>query len=176
MPSQSKSPYATSFKSAIKRGTPASQAVKAIAKRSNTQPRVVFASLHKAGLCQRQKFNGQWIYWPCEDIKTSATNAKASQLESWQNLIDWCILSGQCKPQQLENNTGSQQDFMSYCRKYFNRQLSPSTTKSKKRSTSKTAKRTTAKARKSSTSRKSSSTSYKFPRTSSTSRRYRTAA
>lgn len=177
MPSQGKSPYATSFKSAIKKGTPAFQAVKVIAKRSSTQPRIVFASLHKAGFCHRQKFNGQFIYWPCEDIKTSATNAKSAQLESWQNLIDWCILTGQCKPQQLDNKTGSQQDFMSYCRKYFNNQLSSSTTKSKPKRSSdgrSKAKRSTVKARKASTSRKRTATSYKFPRTST--RRYRRAA
>ena len=65
MPSNnSKSPYATSFSSAIKRGTPAGVAVDAIAKRTQLRPSAVFASLHKVGLCQRQKFNGQWIYWP----------------------------------------------------------------------------------------------------------------
>jgi hypothetical protein len=149
MPSIHKSPYAPSFRSAIKRGTPASTAVHAIAKRRNTTPSVVFNSLHKAGACHRQKFNGKWIYWPNDDIKTSASNAKSCQTETWQSLIDWCIVSGHCKPQQLKNKCGSQQEFMSYCRKFFNRQLSSSPTKSG------------SKGRK---------------RTSSTSRRYRRAA
>ena len=94
MPSNSKSPYAASYSSAIKRGTSASQAVEAIAKRSGKSPAVIFSSLHKAQLCDRQKFNGQWIYWPSEGIKRSATNAKVSQQQVWQHLIDWCILSG----------------------------------------------------------------------------------
>ena len=71
-------------------------------------------------------------------------------------MIDWCILTGQCKPQQIDSKTGSQQEFMSYCRKFFNRQLSSTTTKSKpkRRSAGKSkVKRTTVKARKSSPSR-----------------------
>lgn len=139
MPTHTKSPYATTFKSAIKRGTPAGKAVEAIAKRRNTNPSVIWNSLHKAGLCERQKFNGQWIYWPCEDIKVNQTNAKAAQLDVWQNLIDWCIVSGNVKPQQLANNTGSQQEFMSYCKKFFNRQLSATGTKTRRRTTARKA-------------------------------------
>ncbi len=162
MPSNSKSPHATSFKSAIKRGTPAGIAVNAIAKRSNKPPSAVFSSLHKAGLCHRQKFNGQWVYWACEAKKSSATAAKSLQLEIWQSFIDWCIASGQCKPEQLARKVSSQQEFMNYCRKFFNQQFSATTSSSRSR------KRTSA--------RKSSPTSYKFPRTGSTSRRLRRAA
>ena len=140
MPSTIKSPYATSFQTAVKRGTPAGITVAAIAKRQNTTQNVIFNSLYKAGLCLRQKFNGQWVYWPSEDvdIKTSATNAKQAQLQMWQSFIDWCIASGHAKPQLLCDNSGSQQEFMSYCRKYFNRQLngSASSSPSRKRTTS----------------------------------------
>ena len=130
MPSP-KSPYATSFKSAIQRGTPAGLAVAAIAKRSGKNPQQIFTSLFKAQLCQRQKLNGQWIYWPIEGFKRSATQAKHSQLQMWQHFVDWCLASGNCKPEQLERNIGSQASFMSYCRKFFNRQItggSPSST------------------------------------------------
>ncbi len=157
MPSQTKSPYSSSFGSAIKRGTPAGIAVNSIAKRVNKAPSVIFSSLYKAGLCERQKFNGQWIYWPTENLKRSATQAKLCQHQMWQSFIDWCLASGQCKPEQLERNIGSQSNFMSYCRKYFNRQLTGSTTTTTRKS-----------------STKSRPTSYKFPR--STSRRYRKAA
>ena len=162
MPSNSKSPHATSFKSAIKRGTPAGIAVNAIAKRSNKRPSAVFSSLHKAGLCYRQKFNGQWVYWACEAKKSTATAAKSLQLEVWQSFIDWCIASGQCKPEQLAGKVSSQQEFMNYCRKFFNRQFSATTSSSG--------------SRKRSSARKSRPTSYKFPRTGSTSRRLRRAA
>ncbi len=174
----SKSPYATSFNSAIKRGTPAGTAVHAIAKRTSRPINSIFSSLHKAGLCHRQKLNGQSIYWAVEGKKGTATSAKVIQIELWQSFIDWCIASGNCKPQQLQNNVGSQQDFMAYCRKFFNCQLNGSTTTSKKKRTAPTkARKTTARkttARKTST-RKTRTTSYKFPRTSTT-RRYRRAA
>lgn len=170
MPSQRKSPYATPFKSAIKRGTPAGTAVAAIAKRSGRPVSTIFASLHKADLCHRQKLNGQWIYWPVEAKKGSATNAKSSQLQMWQSFVDWCIVSGNCKPEQLWNYSGSQQDFMAYCRKFFNRQISGTSTTS-----SRTRKRSARKRTSVSRSRRTRTASYKFPRTSTT-RRYRRAA
>ncbi len=165
MPSNSKSPHATSFKTAIKHGTPAGVAVNAIAKRSNKRPSAVFTSLHKAGLCHRQKFNGQYVYWACEAKKSNATTAKGLQLEIWQSFIDWCIASGHCKPEQLQKQISSQQEFMNYCRKFFNKQFSASSTTGRKRTTSRK-----------STTRRSSTTSYKFPSRKSTTRRYRRAA
>ena len=42
MPSSPKSPYATSFKAAIKRGTPAGQAVASIAKRTGKNRYVIY--------------------------------------------------------------------------------------------------------------------------------------
>ncbi len=154
MPSNSKSPHASSFKTAIKHGTPAGVAVNAIAKRSNKRPSAVFTSLHKAGLCHRQKFNGQYVYWACEAKKSNATTAKGLQLEIWQSFIDWCIASGQCKPEQLYNQTGSQENFIANCRKYYNKQL---------KATSGSRTQTTAKR----------SRSYAFPKST---RRYRRAA
>ncbi len=159
MPTTKKSPHATSFNSAIKRGTPAGIAVDAIARRSNTRPGAVFSSLHKAGLCHRQKFNGQWIYWACEARKSTATAAKSVQSDFWQSFIDWCIAGGHCKPEQLARNISSQQEFMNYCRKFFNRQFPATSSRSR-----------------SSKSGRSRGTSYKFPRTGSTTRRLRRAA
>ena len=198
-----KSPYAQSFNSAIKRGVPAGQAVEGIAKRQNKPQSQIFNSLHKAGLCERQKLNGQWVYWTSEKQRTNATHAKASQVQMWQNFIDWAIASGHCKPEQLTNNTGSQKDFMNYCKKYFSRQVGTASSSSssrksssRKRSTSATAKKrtgsttarkrtssTTARkrttsttARKRTTARKSTTraTSYKFPRATASSSRSRT--
>ncbi len=180
MPSNIKSPYTTSFNSAIKRGTPAGKAVEAIAKRTNKNANVIFNSLHKAGVCQRQKFNGQWVYWPVQNIKTSATNAKVVQTELWQNFVDWCIISGQCKPQQLENQIGSQQAFMTFCKKFFVRQINGTgTTGSTGRKTTRkrratTARKTTAAGRKRTTSaRKRTTTTGARKRTT---RRVRRAA
>jgi len=171
MPTTTKSPHATSFTSAIKRGTPAGIAVNAIAKRSNKRPGAVFSSLHKAGLCHRQKFNGQWVYWACDGKKSNATVTKGVQLDFWQCFIDWCIAGGHCTPDQLAKKVSSQQQFMNDCRTYFNSQFSATSSSSR---SSRTAKRTTS--RKRSIARKSRPTSYKFPRTGSTTRRLRRAA
>ena len=172
MPSQPKSPYATSFRSALNRGIPAGSAVAAISKRTSKNPSQIFTSLHKSGLCDRQKLNGQWVYWPAEQPKKSASQAKGSQVQMWQHFIDWAIASGNCKPEQLERNSGSQNDFMSYCRKYFNRQISGST--SSPSSTRKSSRKSGT--RKSSVRRTSSATrSYKFPQTRSQSRTRRAA-
>jgi hypothetical protein len=174
MPNKSKSPYASSFKSAIKRGTSASNAVKTIAKRHNTTPNVVFNSLHKAGICHRQKFNGTWIYWPCEGIKTSTSSAKSCQTETWQSLVDWCIVSGNCSPQRLADNTGSQKDFMSYCRRYFSQQAGSSSGKGSSKGGSKSSSKRSSSPKRSSASRSAKRTV--SSRSSSSRRRYRQAA
>ena len=206
MPTNHKSPYASPFKSAIKRGTPCGVAVNSIAKNKNKTPKMVFESLFKAGLCFRQKFNGQFVYWTSEKCKKgTATVRNECQHNMWQCFIDWFISSGFCTPEQLKNHCGSQQEFMAYCRKFFGKQISATTgkkkrkvrkagrksttrkrttTKSKKRKTTIRSKRrkTTTKARK--TTRKpvgrktSSRGSYKFPtaKRRSSTRRYRRAA
>ncbi len=181
MPTKFKSPFATSFNSAIKRGTPCNQAVWNISKRTNKPVNKIYESLWKAGFCNRQKFNGQWIYWANNPSKSNATSCKESQFNQWQWFVDWAIASGFCTPEQLNNNKGSQQEFMSFCKKFFAKQFNGTTTSSKsgrKASTSRvrksTAKTTTARKR-TSTKRKNSS-SYKFPKAKSTSRRYRRAA
>lgn len=158
-------PYASSFKSAINRGTPCSTAVSNIANRCNKTSNQVFNSLWKAGLCHRQKFNGQWVYWPTFDCKKSATNAKGCQADMWQCFVDWCCVNGTCTPEQLKKNCGSQSSFMKYCRKFFSKQF-PSTTTT----TGKKTKRSTSNSRKTTTSRRS----YAFPKSSS--RRVRRAA
>jgi hypothetical protein len=120
-----KSPYASSFKTAIKNGTPAGIVVSNIASRSKTTPAHVFGSLHKAGLCHRQKFNGQWIYWPANWSKTAnSSNRNNCQNNMWQSFVDWFIASGYCTPSRLNNSGSSQSEFMSFCRKFFNRQFS----------------------------------------------------
>ena len=133
MPTNFKSPYDTAFSTAIKKGTPCSIAVNDTANRRNMTPTTVFNSLFKAGLCFRQKFNGQWVYWAVEGKKSPATNWKNSQFNMWQNFIDWCIASGQCTPEQIWNNTGSQQEFMNWTKKFFNRQFTTTTGISKKK-------------------------------------------
>jgi hypothetical protein len=162
MPNNFKSPYATTFKNAVKRGTSWNTAVHNIAKRSNTTPQNVWNSLHKAGLCYRQKFNGQWVYWPVEAKKGNATTWKNSQHQMWQWFCEWAMINGVCKPDQLCNNTGSQMQFMTYCRKFFNKQFSGTTTSSSSRTKTR---RTGSKTK-----------SYTFPKRRTTTRRYRRAA
>jgi hypothetical protein len=189
-----KSPYATSFNNNIKKGTPFNVVISSIAKRTGKSPSVICNSLVKAGLCHRQKFNGQWIYWPCQNMRANQTNTKVCQNNMWQWFIDWCICNKLCTPDQIANHCGSQKDFMAWCRKYWNKQFvtassrksssrKRSSTSSRKRSTTTARKRTTTKPRSrksTSASKRRSSTprSYKFPTTTSrsTSRRVRRAA
>ncbi|MCP3902107.1 MAG: hypothetical protein GY715_00605 [Planctomycetes bacterium] len=146
MPSNFKSPYATSFKNACKRGTSYTVAVHNIAKRCNKNPNVVWNSLWKAGLCHRQKFNGTWIYFPCDwNKKSTVTNCKNTQTVMWQWFCEWCIMNGCCTPMKMHDNCGSQKDFMTFCRKHFGKQYNVNTVKTTKR-------RTTGR-----------TTSYKFP-------------
>ena len=84
MSKQYKSPFATSFKNAVKRGTSYNQAVRNIATRAQTTPQLDRETLSKARHCNRQKFNGQWIYWPSFDAKFTASTWKAGQFNMGQ--------------------------------------------------------------------------------------------
>jgi hypothetical protein len=123
MPSTFKSPFTTTFKSGIKRGVPCSVVVQNIANRNNKTCKFVFNSLWKAGVCNRQKMNGQWIYWPCDCKKANVTNVKNCQVNMWQCFVDWCMVSGVCTPDQMSNNCGSQSSFMNYCKKFWGKQF-----------------------------------------------------
>ncbi|MHC5023394.1 MAG: hypothetical protein ACYTGG_05720 [Planctomycetota bacterium] len=195
-----KSPYATSFNNNIKKGTPFSVVIASIAKRTGKSNSVICNSLVKAGLCDRQKFNGQWVYWPCQTFRSNQTNAKNCQMNMWQWFVDWCICNKFCTPEQISNHCGSQKEFMAWCRKYWNRQFVATTarkstsrkrtsttsrkrtsTTSRKRTSTTSRKRTVSKprSRKSSTSRRRTSStprSYKFPSSRTSSRRVRRAA
>ena len=181
MPSTYTSPYASSFNAAIKRGASYTTAVQNIADRKNKNSAAVWESLFKAGHCFRQKFNGKWIYFPCNVKKANATTRSVTQYNSWQWFCEWCLTSGLATPAQFNNHTGSQKEFMTWCRKFFGRQFA-ATTKTTRR---KTARRKTTRSKSvrtksapSKSRRRSAVKSYKFPakRRSSTSSRYRRAA
>ena len=132
--SKSTSPFASLFTAACKRGTPCWTAICTIAKNRKTTPSSVCNSLNKAGLINRQKFNGQWICWPSFSSKTNSRSAKTCQTTMWQNFIDWCICSGNCTPRQINLCCGSQSSFIKNCSKYFSRQLGSSSTGSSSKS------------------------------------------
>lgn len=150
------SPYASAFNSAIKRGTACSVAVNNIAQRTKKSPKQVFESLFKAGHVNRQKFNGQWVYWAAQQPKVNKTNAKQCQIDCWQQFIDWCFANGFCTPEQM-NNPSSQNEFMAFCRKFWNRQFNGATSSKKvaRKSSSKKRKSTSAKAKKRTSASKS---------------------
>jgi hypothetical protein len=191
------SPFTTSFKSGIKSGTPCGTVITNIAKRTNKPVASIIKSLTKAGVCFSQKFNGTLVCWPAFPARTNATKSNICQTNLWQCFVDWCIMTGVCKPNQLNNKTGSQKSFMSACKSYFGKQFSSfSTTKSKRKSKSRKswtrsrkttsrpkthwAKHTRKRTTKRSPSKWSASwtRSYKFPtyRVRSTTRRYVRAA
>lgn len=162
MPTNPKSPFATSFKSAIKRGTPCSNAVNIIAKINKKSPKQVFESLFKAGLCFRQKFNGQWIYWSCNvNGKSNSSYRNECNTTMWQSFIDWCICSGFCTPEQMSKHAGSQKSFMTFCRKFFGQQFSSSTSSKSNTKSKSSSRKTSPKRRRPSTTTKKRSTSIK---------------
>ena len=152
MPSTFKSPFATGFKSAVNRGVSYNQAVENLARRSGVTENKVWESLYKAGCCNRQKFNGQWIYFPNFNAKWTATTARSTQFNTWQCFIEWCLTNGICTPTTLSKKCGSQNAFMNACKTWWNRQFTGSAVtvtkakaKSKKSGTKTGAKRTSTK-------------------------------
>lgn len=185
MPTTRKSPFATSFNSAIKRGVPCWQAVQQISKRTGKNPTTIFQSLFNAGCCYRQKVNGQWCYWPVNGKKCNSTFTKQCQFNTWQNFMDWCIASGFCTSKQFKNNCSNPTKFFNFlCNcwtKSFAKSSSTSFSTKKSKTSSKSKKRTTTKAKAKSrkTTRRSKTTkAYRFPtmRKPSSTRRYRQAA
>jgi hypothetical protein len=173
MPSKHTSPFGPSFTSAINRGTPCSVAVHNIATRTGKTPTYIFNSLWKANLCYRQKVGGQWIYWPCNTPKKfKSTYTKACQGKMWQWFVDWCLCNGFCTPTKL-HNCPSQQSFINFCGKFWNKQSGTSSSV-KTRSTPKRKPKT---ARKPKSTPKMYGRSYKFPGIKTrTTKRYRKAA
>ena len=182
MPSNFKSPFASAFKSACKRGTPYCQVVENIAKKNNKSEQIIWNSLWKANLVWRQKFNSQWIYFPSFPCKTKASGWKNAQFQCWQFFCEWMLCSGQCTPEQLKKACSSQTELMKWCKKFWGKQFTSSSTSTRKTTGRKTtAKRTTTKrtTTRKSTSKKATRTaskkrtpakSYKFPSSRSTSR------
>ncbi len=126
MPTKFKSPFTTSFNTAIKKGTPCTEAVYTIANRTNKKASVIWQSLWKAGVVNRQKFNGQWIYWPTQWQKNwgKIASGKNCQTKCWQWFVDCCFQNGICTPTQMFNNCGTQTQFMTWFKKFFIKQFS----------------------------------------------------
>jgi hypothetical protein len=169
MGKQYKSPYATSFKSAVKRGTPWNVAVENIAKNKKTTVASVWQSLFKGGDAYRFKFNGQWFYFPTQGWKTNAKSWKEDQFWMWQWFINYGVANGWFTPDDIRKHCGSQKEFMTYFKKFWNRQFTTSTSKNTRKRTTRRNKSTRTRAKRSTTTR-----SYKFPQTRT--RRYRRAA
>lgn len=123
-----KSPFATSFKSAVKRGTSYNVAVENIASKNKKTVQFVWESLWKAGLANRQKFNGQWLYWPANVTKANAKTWKHTQWNAWQWFVEWALTTGNVTPEQL-NKLSNQKDFMTFCKKFWGKQYTWNTPK-----------------------------------------------
>jgi hypothetical protein len=179
MPTTQKSPFASSFNSAIKRGVPCWQAVQQISKRTGKNPNMIFQSLYNAGFCSRQKVNGQWCYWPVNGKKSSSAFTKQCQFNTWQNFIDWCFASGFCTARQFKSNCTNPTKFFNFLTTNWSKSFSKMNSATSSTSNSKTKKRTTTKSKSKSKSKRTKTTkSFRFPtmRKTSTSRRYRQAA
>lgn len=118
-----KSPFTTTFKTLVTRGTPCWTAVTTIAARFGKTPNFIFRSLYGAGLVTRQKVSGQWVYWPTFPVRTSTTFKKVSTGNLWQAFIDWCICSGFCTPRTFTSHKGSEQAFIKYFARFWSKQF-----------------------------------------------------
>jgi hypothetical protein len=146
MPSNIKSPFTTSFHSAIKRGTPYLTVIGNIAKRTGKSPEFIFGSLFKAGVVNRQKFNGTWLYWPAQwDGKANVSNKKECQFSMWQAFVQWSIWNGWTTPEKLANNTGSQAEFENFCKKFWGKQFNGTVSTTRTRPAAKAKTRTVGK-------------------------------
>src|SRR5262245_28460751 len=123
-----KSPYASASKSGVKAGTPCGVVISNICKKTGKPISTIIKSLEKARLCYSQKFNNTYICWPTFPCRKTS-KAKVCQSQLWQCFIDWCCISGTCKPVQLEKKTGGQKSFMLGCRSFFSRQVSSPSSK-----------------------------------------------
>ncbi|MEM7229586.1 MAG: hypothetical protein AAF432_12315 [Planctomycetota bacterium] len=92
--------------------------------------------------------------------KPNASFKKEAQFDLWQSFVQWALWNGWTTPEKLDNAKGSQAEFQAFCKKFWNKQFTattsttrkrPSTT-SKKRSTTTSRKRSTVKGRKTRTS------------------------
>ena len=137
------SPFSSTFNSAVRRGTPATTAVSNIANRSGKNTNHVFQSLFKAGQIQRQKFNGQWIYWASQGHKARASVTRGIQSDFWQDFVNWSIASGWVTPEQIDQHSDHQQQFSNFLRKFWNKQFASGSSSSSRISTSTTRQRTT---------------------------------
>src|SRR2546423_12350121 len=114
MASKFVSPFTTSFKTGITKVLTCGMVVNNISKKTGKSVNTIFTSLHKAGVCSGQKINGQWIYWPTIKTRTSATNAKVCKTKMWQCFVDWCVSSGTCTPNQLNNKSTTSKTFATF--------------------------------------------------------------
>lgn len=184
MPSKFKSPFATSFTTAVKNGTPCSTVVWNISKKTNKPVNTIWNSLFKAGLCFRQKFNGTWVYWPSFQVKKNSTTSHTTQTTMWQNFVEWCVTNNFCTPSQLSKNSTTQKSFMNFCRKFFGKQFTATKRTTKRRRTTGVRTNWTTKHGKKRTTSTSTpwgrtfTRNYKFPtfKSRTNTRRYRRAA
>ena len=134
------SPFTQAFRSSVNRGTPASTTVANIARRANKTQQSIINSLRKAGQLQSQKFNGQQICWATNGQPANSSTTKTTQAQLWQAYVDWAIASGAATPQQFNSFSGSQKQFTTSARRFFNMQFSTGSTP-QGRSTSRTTRR-----------------------------------
>jgi len=109
--------FATTFKSAVNRGTPATVAVQNIAKKSRKTEAQVWNALFNDGYVNRKKINGSFVYWPNFQPKTKPSN-KNFKTFGFQQFVNWAIVSGYCTPEQVAN-LKTQKDFFNFFGPFF---------------------------------------------------------
>ena len=123
MENSKSSPFSSAFQSAVRRGTPCSVAVANIAKRQNKTANQVYQSLYKACVVNRQKINGQWVYWAVQARKSTGPVARQAQAALWQSYVDWALANGHTTPEKIADHMGSRSEFQGHFKRFFAKQF-----------------------------------------------------
>ena len=131
MENSKSSPFSSSFQASARRGTPCSVAVANIAKRQNKTTNQVYQSLYKACIVNRQKINGQWVYWAVQARKSTGPVARQAQAALWQSYVDWALANGHTTPGKIAGHMSSRDEFQGHFKRFFAKQFSVTKTSSR---------------------------------------------
>lgn len=114
--------FASNFRSAVNRGTPAPIVVWNLSQKTGKSQSWIWNHLFSNKLVNRRKFNGSWLYWPSFQ-KKSQNNNKTFSMNVWQQIACWAVASGFCTPEQIAS-LKSQKDFINFFGPFFSQNWS----------------------------------------------------
>jgi hypothetical protein len=106
---------AKQFISGMKSGKGFTTVINGISKKTNKNFSTICQTLTKSGLCFSTKVNGTKVFWPNFTSKATKNTTNAAQATWCQAMVEWCLATGSCTPRQLQNNSGNQKSFLTFC-------------------------------------------------------------